>query len=97
MRVEVSFAIDNTSVCEVDSQGHVRALEVGSTTLTGTVQATNEEGNFYNYGTSTIEVVVRSLSGNLTSTQVGLRRSGLLPFSPCHSSQAYGYIATLIA
>lgn len=68
VRVAVSFSVQNSSVCEVDINGKVIAREVGSTTLVATAQATDEEGNSYDYGSSLIEVIVRPLSGTKLAT-----------------------------
>lgn len=63
VRVSVAFSAANSSVCDVDAKGRVVARAVGSTTLAATAQATDEQGNSHDYGSSLIDVFVRPLSG----------------------------------
>ncbi len=63
VRVALDFHVDNQTVCTADASGKVTANEVGSTLLHVMAQATDDEGNRFDYGTDTIQVVVRALSG----------------------------------
>ncbi|KAL6059537.1 Fibronectin type-III domain-containing protein [Balamuthia mandrillaris] len=74
VRADVTFQVDNNTVCNVNTNGYVTATNVGTTILTATVRGernlcdneeqAREENNCEGviYGQDTIEVVVRHIS-----------------------------------
>jgi hypothetical protein len=97
VRVEVSFSVDNASVCQVDAAGRVVAREVGSTTLVASAQATDEQGNRHDYGSTIVDVVVRPLSGTTVTALVEMFLLFFHPLSPLDNVQAFASTATQTA